>query len=156
MDDARAVIQLLTAQKKTLATAESCTGGLLGAKLTAVPGASAVYLGGIISYAYELKERFLGVDPQLLKEKGAICPEVAEQMARGALKSTGADYAISLTGNAGPGTDPLNPNVGEIYVALAWGREVCCKALKLQGNREENREAACKEALSLLLTHINP
>lgn len=151
MDEARLVIEQLAKQGKTLVTAESCTGGLLGAKLTEVPGASAVYLGGIISYAYELKEQCLGVDHQLLQEKGAICSEVAIQMAQGARGRLHADYALSVTGNAGPGTDPLNPNVGEIYIALATENSYKVKRLDLQGDRGKNREVACRESFLLLL-----
>ncbi len=150
MDEARQLIEALTRQGKTLATAESCTGGLLGALLTEVPGASAVYLGGIVSYAYSVKERFLAVDPGLLQEKGAVCPEVAEQMAQGARQALLSDYALSVTGNAGPGTDPLNPNVGEIYIACAGEQVSIGKNLTLSGNRAENRQAACREALRLL------
>ena len=155
MDEAREVVSVLTEQEQTLVTAESCTGGLLGALLTEIPGASKVYLGGIISYAYDLKEQCLGVDHDLLEEKGAICPEVAVQMAKGARERFGADFALSVTGNAGPGTDPMNPNVGEIYVACG-GECVCSvKGLALSGNREENRVSACKEAMRLFLQCCN-
>ena len=154
MDEAVKVIALLTEQGKTIVTAESCTGGLLGAILTEVPGASKVYLGGIISYAYELKERCLGVDHGLLEEKGAICPEVAVQMAQGARERLCADYALSVTGNAGPGTDPMNPNVGEIYIALATDGDCVVKCLDLQGDRGANRLSACCESLRLLLQKI--
>lgn len=151
MDEAYRLITLLKAQGKTLVTAESCTGGLLGALLTDVPGASKVYLGGIISYAYELKEQLLGVDHGILEEKGAVCAEVAKQMAVGARRALGGDYALSLTGNAGPGTDPLNPNVGEIYVALAWEEGCVVRCLDLKGDRKENRNMACRKAMELLL-----
>ncbi len=151
MDEAVKVITTLTEKGKTLVTAESCTGGLLGALLTEVPGASKVYLGGIISYAYELKEQCLGVDHDLLEEKGAICPEVAVQMAQGARVGLGADFALSVTGNAGPGTDPLNPNVGEIYIACAGEKTCVVVRLDLHGNREENRVSACRKVLELLL-----
>ena len=149
MDEAYKLIYLLTRQGKTLVTAESCTGGLLGAMLTEVPGASKVYFGGIISYAYELKEQFLGVDHTLLKEKGAICAEVAEQMAVGARERFGADFALAVTGNAGPGADPLNPNVGEIYIACACAEGCTVRRLDLCGDRNENRKTACKESLQL-------
>ena len=151
MDEAVQVIRLLTAQGKTLATAESCTGGLLGKLLTDVPGASAVYLGGVISYAYSVKEKILGVDKALLEEKGAVC----EQMAQGARQRLGVDFALSTTGNAGPGADEKNPNVGEIYVALSYQGGKQCKKLILHGNREENRLEACKAAMRLLLEHCN-
>lgn len=84
----------LTAAERTLVTAESCTGGLLGKLLTDVPGASAVYLGGIISYAYAVKERLLGVPHSLLEAQGAVCEPVARRMAEGARSLLGADYAL--------------------------------------------------------------
>lgn len=151
MDEALRVIRLLQGEAQTLVTAESCTGGLLGKLLTDVPGASAVYLGGVISYAYQLKTELLGVSAALLEEKGAVCEEVACQMARGARLRLRADYALSVTGNAGPGADPKNPNVGEIYVALAAPDGVRCQKLLLCGTREENRTESCRAALSLLL-----
>ncbi len=144
-------VERLAALGKTLATAESCTGGLLGKLLTDVPGASKIYLGGVISYAYEVKKELLGVDSGLLKGKGAVCEEVALQMASGAKERLKADFALSATGNAGPSAEPNNPNVGEIYVALAFEGGSFCRKLNLRGNREENRLAACKAALELLL-----
>lgn len=151
MDEAGIVVQWLTEEGRTLATAESCTGGLLGKLLTDVSGASKVYLGGVISYAYEVKQRLLGVDAMLLKEKGAVCAEVAEQMALGVRRELRSDFALATTGNAGPSADPNNPNVGEIYIALATEESVLCRKLFLRGNREENREEACRAALRLLL-----
>ena len=154
MDEAAQVIRRLTEQGKTLATAESCTGGLLGKLLTDVPGASAVYLGGVISYAYAVKEALLGVDKALLQEKGAVCEEVAIQMAKGVRQRLKADFALSTTGNAGPGADEKNPNVGEIYVACASESGTICQKLQLSGTREENRLAAARAALMLLLQVI--
>lgn len=149
MDEAKNVVSRLTAQGKTLATAESCTGGLLGKLITDVPGASNVYLGGVISYAYEVKTALLGVDAALLEECGAVCEAVAVQMAEGARKLLHADIALATTGNAGPGADPKNPNVGEIFVACATEDKTVCKRLTLHGGREENRLDACGEALLL-------
>ena len=154
MDKATLLIQRLTETGKTLVTAESCTGGLLGAVLTSVPGASKVYLGGVISYAYSLKEQLLDVDPEILNIKGAICPEVAEQMAQGARKNLNADYALALTGNAGPGTDPLNPNVGEIYVGLATPEGTTSLRLALTGDRQQNCRTAAEQAIKLLLNEL--
>ena len=150
MDEFAQLIQSLKSQNASLATAESCTGGYLGKLLTDVPGASAVYLGGVVSYAYGVKERLLQVDARLLEEKGAVCPEVALQMAQGVRQLLGADYAMSTTGNAGPGTDPLNPNVGEIYISAATPEQTVWKKLELHGSREENRQRACLEAARLL------
>lgn len=154
MDEAVRVIRLLTEKNMTLATAESCTGGLLGKLLTDVPGASAAYLGGVISYAYAVKEKLLGVNPAVLEETGAVCGEVALQMAKGARERMGADFALSTTGNAGPSADPKNPNVGEIYVAFACEKTSLCRKLTLHGSREENRAEACRAALELLLENI--
>ena len=151
MDEARQVIARLTAAGLTLATAESCTGGLLGKLLTDVPGASAVYLGGVISYAYAVKEALLGVSHEILETRGAVCEAVARQMATGVRNRLGADFALSVTGNAGPGTDEKNPNLGEIYVACAGAEDCRCTVLHLTGSREENRSAACRAALELLL-----
>lgn len=154
MIEAAKVIALLTERKASLATAESCTGGLLGKLLTDVPGASAVYLGGVISYAYAVKEELLDVDPAILRKKGAVCSEVACQMARGVRERLQADYALAITGNAGPGTDPLNPTVGEIYVALSTPEDTVARKLQLNGNREENRLETCRAALQLLLEKL--
>lgn len=154
MDEAAQVIRLLTEKHQTLATAESCTGGLLGKLLTDVPGASAAYLGGVISYAYAVKEKLLGVDPAVLEETGAVCGEVALQMAIGARERLGADFVLATTGNAGPSADPKNPKVGEIYVALSGEKTSLCRKLALHGNREENRTEACRAALELLLENI--
>lgn len=150
MDEAKTVVSRLTARGKTLATAESCTGGLLGKQITDVPGASAVYLGGVISYAYTVKTALLGVEASLLEERGAVCEAVAAQMAHGVRSLLRADYALATTGNAGPGADPKNPNVGEIFVACATPEQTVCKRLTLYGGREENRLTACREALLLL------
>lgn len=152
MDEAREAVRRLTELGLTLATAESCTGGLLGKCITDVPGASAVYLGGVISYAYAVKEQVLGVSHELLETKGAVCEEVAVQMAEGVRKLLRADFALATTGNAGPGTDPLNPEVGTIYVACASAEKTVVSALHLDGSREANRNSATKEAYRLLLT----
>ena len=151
MDEAVQVIARLTAAERTLVTAESCTGGLLGKLLTDVPGASAVYLGGIISYAYAVKERLLGVPHALLEAQGAVCEPVARRMAEGARSLLGADYALSVTGNAGPGADEKNPRVGEIFVACAGVAGTRCVRLECGGTRAENRETACRAAQQLLL-----
>ena len=154
MIEAAKVIALLTERKASLATAESCTGGLLGKLLTDVPGASAVYLGGVISYAYAVKEALLDVDPAILREKGAVCSKVACQMAQGVRQRLQADYALATTGNAGPGADPLNPTVGEIYVAISTPEDTVARKLQLNGNREENRLETCRAALQLLLEKL--
>lgn len=153
-EDAQSVVLTLTTIGKTLATAESCTGGLLGALLTDIPGASNVYLGGVVTYAYSAKEALLGVDAAVLERDGAVCETVARQMAEGIRKKLDADYGIGITGNAGPSSDPKNPNVGEIFVACAETSGTRCLCMELQGNRAENRKAACSAALHMLLPEL--
>ena len=155
MDEAVRVIARLKEKGLTLATAESCTGGLLGKRLTDVAGSSAVYLGGVISYAYAVKEALLGVDAALLREKGAVCAEVAEQMACGVRTRLHSDVSLATTGNAGPGTDEKNQRVGEIYVACATAAGCAVRRLELSGSRPENREEACTAALELLIECIS-
>lgn len=150
----KAVIDALCARNATLATAESCTGGLLGKRLTDVPGASRVYLGGVVSYAYAVKQELLGVDAALLQTQGAVCSEVARQMAEGVRALLHADFALAVTGNAGPGADEKNPRVGECFVACARAGETSVRKLTLDGSRAENREACCDAALTLLLQMI--
>ena len=151
---AESLIRQLASEGKTLSTAESCTGGLLGALLTEVSGASQVYLGGVVSYAYSVKEALLGVDSALLTEKGAVCEEVAVQRAEGVRRALGADFALSVTGNAGPGTDEKNPKVGEIFVACADATGSRCLRLQCNGSRQEKRLTACDAAISLLLNTL--
>lgn len=116
--DAGAVVHLLVARGETVAVAESLTGGLLGGALSSVPGASAVFRGGVIAYATELKASLLGVDPALLAREGAVHPDVAAQMARGAADRLGATWGLATTGVAGPDPQDGRP-VGEVYVAVA-------------------------------------
>ncbi len=150
MNEAARAVAVLKEKHLTLATAESCTGGLLGKLVTDVPGSSAVYLGGVISYAYAVKERLLGVDAALLQKQGAVCAEVADQMARGVRARLQADVSLATTGNAGPGTDEKNHKVGEIFIACAAKSRCTVQKLELSGSREENRAATCAAAFALL------
>lgn len=138
---------LLLKRHATLATAESCTGGLVGAALTSLPGSSAWFLGGIIAYSNSLKQRLLGVSPGVLARHGAVSPETARAMAEGARAATGADIAVSLTGIAGPdGGTPAKP-VGLVYMAVAGPGGTPCYEHRFPGNRAEIRSAAVKSAL---------
>ena len=116
-----AVVKLLTEKGLTLGCAESCTGGLFAKRLTDIPGSSRVFRGGVVSYTNEVKTALLGVSPDLLEEKGAVCPEVAQAMALGARKALGCDLAISFTGVAGPGPDDRGNPEGLVYAALVYG-----------------------------------
>ncbi|HIP99315.1 TPA: nicotinamide-nucleotide amidohydrolase family protein, partial [Candidatus Bipolaricaulota bacterium] len=104
---------------KTLAVAESCSGGLLAMRITEVPGASDYFLGGIVSYANAAKERLLAVPGEVLAERGAVSPECARAMALGVKRAFGADYALAITGIAGPGGGTPEKPVGLVYIAVA-------------------------------------
>ena len=144
----------LLARKQTLATAESCTGGLVGAALTGLPGSSAWYLGGIVAYSNNLKLRLLGVPPEILEARGAVSLETARAMAEGACAATGADYAISITGIAGPaGGTPEKP-VGLVYVAVATPHGTATFKHRFSGSRADVRNAAAEAALRHLLAAV--
>ena len=138
-------------QGKTLVTAESCTGGGIGAALTAVPGSSAVYKGGIISYTNWVKHNLLGVDQKLLDTLGAVSAPVAEAMAEGARKVLRADIAVSVTGLAGPGGDEFGNPVGLVFIGYSDCRKTLSRRFLFPGDREAVRQNACREALKLVL-----
>lgn len=142
---------LAALQGKTLVTAESCTGGGIGAALTAVPGSSCVYKGGIISYTNWVKHHLLGVDEALLETAGAVSAPVAEAMARGARQALQADVAVSVTGLAGPGGDEFGNPVGTVYIGYCDGRKNFSRPFRFAGDREAVRRAAIQEALKLVL-----
>lgn len=145
---------LLIAQGLTLATAESCTGGLVGHRITNVPGSSDYYLGGFVSYANEAKETLLGVGRETLLEHGAVSEETAREMARGGRQRIGADVGISVTGIAGPtGGTPGKP-VGLVYVALSAPDAEECRRHVWQGNRLDNKEQSAEAVLRLLLAYL--
>ncbi len=137
----------------TIATAESCTGGLLAAALTSVPGASAVFLGGLVAYANSAKVSQLGVPADLLEQVGAVSEEVAAAMARGARQVFGADLGVGITGVAGPGHSELKPP-GLVYVAVAGPQGVSGGSLTEDLGRQGNRAAAVALAIELLLAHL--
>jgi PncC family amidohydrolase len=143
------VLKLL--EGKTLVTAESCTGGGIGAALTAVPGSSKVYKGGIISYTNEVKIKQLQVSAELLDRVGAVSAEVAKAMAIGARTSLSADVAVSVTGLAGPDGDDRGNPVGTVYVGYADQHCVCSKEFHFSGGRDSVRNQAVEAALSVVL-----
>ncbi len=145
------VIARLRAAGTTLAVAESLTGGLLGAELVTVPGASAVFRGGALTYATDSKASVLGVDAALLAAAGPVHPQVAVQMADGARSLFGADLALATTGVAGPGAADGHP-AGTVYVARTGGdRPAAVRGLLLTGPRPAVRAAVVQVALALLL-----
>ena len=146
------VIQAL--KGKTLVTAESCTGGGIGAALTAIPGSSAVYKGGIISYTNWVKENILNVDSELLETYGAVSAQVAEAMAEGARKALQADVAISVTGLAGPGGDEFDNPVGTVFIGYSDSKVTESIACNFIGDRDSIRDQAAQTALKIILAHI--
>ena len=136
---------------KTLVTAESCTGGGIGAAITAVPGSSAIYKGGIISYTNEIKESILGVDGALLNSVGAVSAQVAEAMAAGARDRLNADVAVSVTGLAGPGGDESGNPVGRVYIGYSDANRTFSKEFTFSGDRDAVRIAAITNALQIVL-----
>ncbi len=145
------MVARLKSRGTTLATAESCTGGGIGAALTAVPGSSEVYKGGIISYTNEIKTKLLGVSPELLQQQGAVSEAVACAMAEGAKEALQTDIAVSVTGLAGPGGDEYGNPVGTVFVGIADASGVKVKKFLFSGNRKQVRAAAVEAALDWLL-----
>ncbi len=137
----------LLARGLTVAVAESCTGGLLGAALTAVPGSSRYLRGGIIAYADAVKVRLLEVDTALIQRLGAVSAEVAAAMAQGVARAVGTDLGLAITGIAGPGAEGSAKPVGLIYVAGWLHERSRVVELHEQGGREANRAAAVRCAL---------
>ena len=136
---------------KSLVTAESCTGGGIGAALTAIPGSSAVYRGGVICYTNWVKEKILSVDPALLDSYGAVSLPVAEAMAVGVRKLLQADVAVSVTGLAGPGGDDYGHSVGTVCIGCATGNNIVVREYHFTGGREAVRQAAIRAALEMIL-----
>ncbi len=138
----------------TVATAESCTGGLLGAALTAVPGSSAVYLGGLVTYGNAAKRQLLGVSGRVLTKWGAVSPQVAAAMAAGARSALRSQLGVGITGVAGPGSSCRKP-AGLVYVALASVRGTRVERLDSDLGRQGNRLAAVDLALSMLAEELS-
>ena len=136
---------------KTLVTAESCTGGGIGAALTAVPGSSAVYKGGIICYTNWVKQNILGVGESTLAECGAVSEAVALQMAEGARNVLQADIALSVTGLAGPSGDEYGNPVGTVFIGYADENKSYAKEFHFSGDRETVRQQAVQMALCAIL-----
>ena len=151
MTTAEKLVERLGKLGKTCGTAESCTGGGIGSAITAVPGSSAVFMGGIISYDNSVKQSVLGVSPKTLATVGAVSPETAEQMAIGACKVLKVDYAVSVTGIAGPGGGSAEKPVGLVCFGIATPDGAKTEKRVFPGDRAQVRAATVEHALSLLL-----
>ena len=144
------ILKKFVKAQKTLALAESCTGGLIGDRLTNIPGASAYFLLGVIAYDYAAKTRLLGVPAGLLKKHGAVSKEVASIMAQGARKILNTDYSLAVTGIAGPsGATPQKP-VGLVFIALSTKERTIVKKFLFKGTRMAIKNQTAKTALKML------
>jgi len=150
----KVVGRLLTAQKLTIALAESCTGGLIAHRLTNVPGSSAYFIGGVVSYANEAKVRMLGVSPQTLQTHGAVSEETAREMARGVRHLFQTDIALAVTGIAGPGGGTPEKPVGLTYIALTAEDLERCERYLWRGDRWAIKEQSAEAALGILREYL--
>ena len=155
---ASAVGKLLLQNRKRLSVAESCTGGLIGEKITAVAGSSDWFSGGVIVYSNALKKILLGVDEDLLRHYGAVSEQVALAMAVRLAENVKADIAVSVTGIAGPGGGSEEKPVGTVYIGLFHNNRVCAQKYHFEGNRDRIREITACTALDTirkaLLTNV--
>lgn len=148
------VLDTLRAKGRTLVTAESLTGGGIGNALTAVPGASEVYMGGVISYVNDVKHHVLCVPQEILDNYGAVSAWTAGFMASGVRKLLKADVAVAVTGLAGPGGDEFGHPVGTVYIALESDPKSTVKQYRFAGTREEIRQQTIRAALELILENV--
>lgn len=147
--------KLLERRRQTLAVAESCTGGLIGHKLTAVPGSSRYFQGGVTAYSNEVKKRFLGVRSQTLARHGAVSEPVAKEMALGARKRFGSAWALSSTGVAGPSGGSREKPTGLVCLAVAGPGGVAVETRRFHGNRSNNKERMALAGLDLLRRRLS-
>ncbi|MGD0336449.1 MAG: nicotinamide-nucleotide amidohydrolase family protein [Candidatus Omnitrophota bacterium] len=144
----------LIKKRKTLAVAESCTGGLISKLLTELPGSSSYFSLGVVTYSNKAKEKILKIPGQLIAKKGAVSIEVARKMASSVRRISGADFGIGVTGIAGPGGATAAKPVGTVFIAIAGKHETLCKKFKFSGSRNTIRKKAALESLRLLGTFL--
>jgi nicotinamide-nucleotide amidase len=149
-----AVVRSLTKRKQTLAVAESCTGGLIASRITNVPGASEIFPGGIVAYNNEVKQKFLGVRSETLKKSGAVSEAVAREMAGGARKKFNTDFAVAVTGIAGPAGGTKTKPIGTVFIALAGAFGTVAERRSNPFEREKFKEVTANQALEMLLSRL--
>ena len=145
------VSQLLKKHNLSIATAESCTGGLIAHTLTNISGSSDYFDRGIVSYSNKAKMQLLGVSEKLLKRYGAVSEQVAEAMAKGVRTKSNVDIGIATTGIAGPTGGTKEKPVGLVYIAVSTSKATIVKKFHFSGNRLQNKESTCEAALEMLL-----
>ena len=148
------IVRLLAERKQTLALAESCTGGYIAHRVTNVPGASAIFSAGFVTYSNEAKQQFLGVRAETLHQHGAVSESVAREMAEGARRVSHTDYAVAVTGIAGPGGGTLEKPVGTVFIGLASGRETLVFSHLNPGKRLQFKKLTSEQALEQLYALI--
>jgi nicotinamide-nucleotide amidase len=148
------IVRRLTERKQTLALAESCTGGYLSHRITNVPGASAVFSAGLVTYANAAKQKFLGVRAETLAQHGAVSEAVACEMAEGARRATESDYSIAVTGIAGPGGGTPEKPVGTVFIGVASDRETRVVRHSNPGDRLAFKRLTSEQALEQLAALI--
>jgi len=141
-------------RKKTIAIAESCTGGLLCAELTKNPGASGYFLLGVVAYSNKAKQKLLQVPIKLISKYGAVSRQAAISMAKNIRKKSKADLGMGITGLAGPEGATANKPIGTVFICLSLKNKNICRRLALRGNRQEIRRKTTQEALRLLCVHL--
>ena len=149
------VVRLLERSGLTLATAESCTGGLIAERITDVPGSSNIFLGSVVSYSNDLKEKILHVSPETLERYGAVSEETCHEMLNGIAETTGADIVLAVTGIAGPGGGSVEKPVGLVYTGIRIGDENFVTENHFRGNRQQVRERTCAAILNELRLRLS-
>ena len=149
----RKIADILLKSSSTLSVAESCTGGMISHIVTSISGASAYYLGAVCPYAIAIKEKVLGVAPEIIRQNGVVSREVAEAMAEGVRKLMGSTYSIATTGLAGPGGDEFNPE-GTVWIAVSGPKGSISRKKIMQGDRAQNIVSFTHEALLLLYEYL--
>ena len=145
---AERLVRLCAEKNIKITTAESCTGGMISAYITSVPGSSEVFDGALVSYANRIKAGFLGVTDEVISTKGVVSGECVDQMASGALKMFGADVALAVSGIAGPGGGSDEKPVGTVYICVKYGEKVSNKRYNFEGDRDSVRQQTAHAALS--------
>jgi len=148
--EAESLVEALLSKGLRMSAAESCTGGLLGAEITSIPGASAVFLGSAVTYSNESKMSVLGVRESTLEAHGAVSTDTAREMAKGSVRAYGSDVAVSITGIAGPGGGTDEKPVGTVCMAVSDGEREVATKFNFKGGRSSVREQSVSEACRLL------